>query len=215
MLGGKYINDKIRDYYHNPQLFPPLIYIGLGVARSFAEVPSSVVGINFPLDKPVTIAGKERKRLGVQIYNFDPTLAARGKTVLKVQFNTDYDYWKKLRQEPERYNAEKEHIAEQVVALLERRFPGLAAKVEMHDVATPITWERYTGNWRGSYEGWLPTTKSLMTRMSKTLPGLDNFYMAGQWVEPGGGLPTAAMSGRNVTQIICKRDKKPFVTTTS
>ena len=45
----------------------------------------------------------------------------------------------------------------------------------------------------------------------KGLPILKSFYMAGQWVEPGGGLPTAAMSGRNVIQIICKRDKKPFV----
>lgn len=51
--------------------------------------------------------------------------------------------------------------------------------------------------------------------MTKTLPGLKNFYMAGQWVEPGGGgVPTAAMSGRNVTQIMCKGDKKKFVTST-
>jgi phytoene dehydrogenase-like protein len=214
MLDGKYIDEKVRGYYENPLLFPPLIYIGLGVARSFDDVPPSVVGMSFPLDKPVTIAGQEHKRLGVQIYNFDPTLAPKGKTVLKVQFNTDYDYWKKLRQEPERYKAEKEQIAEQVIAALDRRFPGLAAKVEMRDVATPITWERYTGNWRGSYEGWLPKPGDFMKRMSKTLPGLDNFYMAGQWVEPGGGLPTAAMSGRNVTQIICTKDKRPFVTTT-
>ncbi len=41
--------------------------------------------------------------------------------------------------------------------------------------------------------------------------GLNNFYMAGQWVEPGGGMPTAAMSGRNVTQLICAKDKKKFV----
>jgi phytoene dehydrogenase-like protein len=47
--------------------------------------------------------------------------------------------------------------------------------------------------------------------MDKTLPGLENFYMAGQWVEPGGGVPTAAMSARNVLQMICKRDGKPFV----
>jgi len=39
--------------------------------------------------------------------------------------------------------------------------------------------------------------------MKKTLAGLDNFYMVGQWVEPGGGMPTAVMSGRNVTQLIC------------
>lgn len=214
MLDGKYIDDKIQGYYDKLRLFPPLIYIGLGVARSFDDVPSSVVGISYPLDTPITIAGQERKRLSVQIYNFDPTLAPEGKTVLKVQFNTDYDYWKKLSQEPKRYKAEKEQIAEQVVAALDRRFPGLAAQVEMRDVATPMTWERITGNWRGSYEGWLPTTKNFMMSMSKTLPGLDNFYMAGQWVEPGGGLPTAAMSGRNVTQIICKKDKRPFVTMT-
>jgi len=38
-------------------------------------------------------------------------------------------------------------------------------------------------------------------------------YMAGQWVEPGGGVPTAAMSGRNVIRTICQRDGKSFVTT--
>ncbi len=151
MLDGKYINDKIRGYYDQPLLFPPLIYVGMGVARTFDDMPPSVAGLSYPLDEPVTIAGKEHKRLGVQIYNFDPTLAPEGKTVLKVQFNTDYDHWKKLRQEPERYNAEKEQIADQVVALLDRRFPGLAAQIEMRDVATPMTWERYTGNWRGSY----------------------------------------------------------------
>jgi phytoene dehydrogenase-like protein len=213
MLDGRYVDERIRGYYDNPRLFPPLVYIGLGVARSFDNV-SSVVGMSFPLDKPITVAGQEHKRLGVQIYSFDPTLAPKGKTVLKVQFNTDYDYWKKLRQEPERYNAEKERIAGQVVTALDQRFPGLAAEVEMRDVATPMTWVRYTGNWRASYEGWLPGTRSWRARMSKTLPGLGNFHMGGQWVEPGGGLPTAAMSGRNVTQIICKRDKRPFVTAT-
>jgi phytoene dehydrogenase-like protein len=214
MLDGKYIDDKIRGYYDQPQLFPPLVYVGLGVGRSFADIPPSVTGINFPLDEPVTIAGKKQRRMGVHIYNFDPTLAPKGKTALKVQFNTDYNYWKKLSQDPRRYKAEKEQIADQVVAALDQRFPGLAAKVEMRDVATPMTWERVTGNWRGSYEGWLPTVQGAMKGMSKTLPGLDNFYMTGQWVEPGGGLPTAAMSGRNVTQIICKKDKRPFVTTT-
>ena len=39
--------------------------------------------------------------------------------------------------------------------------------------------------------------------MSRQLPGLDRFYMAGQWVEPGGGVPTAIMSGRHVAEIIC------------
>jgi len=44
----------------------------------------------------------------------------------------------------------------------------------------------------------------------KELPGLKNFFMIGQWVEPGGGVPNVFQSGRNLAQIICKRDRKRF-----
>jgi len=207
MLEGKYINDKIRGYYDKLPIFPPLVQVALGVARSFKGLPPSII---YPLKEPVTIAGQERKTIGAEIHNFDPTLAPQGKTVVKVMFASDYDYWKKLKQDLARYKAEKEQIADKVIALLDQHFPGLAGQVEMCDVATPITWERYTGNWRASFEGWRTTTRTFGMHMGKTLPGLKNFYMAGQWVEPGGGVPSAAMSGRNVIQIICKQDKKPF-----
>lgn len=82
----------------------------------------------------------------------------------------------------------------------------------MIDVATPMTWVRFTGNWRGAYEGWYTTTETFMLQMSKILPGLANFFMAGQWVNPGGGQPTAVVSGRHTIQMICKNDKKRFVT---
>ncbi|MFC1905579.1 phytoene desaturase family protein [Chloroflexota bacterium] len=213
MLDGKYIDDKILGYYDNLPLRLPLVYIGLGVARKFDDVPSSVEGLTFPLEKPVTIAGKEHKTLSVQIYNFDPTLAPEGKTVVRVYFITDYDYWEKLYKEPERYKAEKEQIADTVVALLDKRFPGLAAQVEMRDVATPMTWVRYTGNWRGAYEGWMMTPKTLMMQLSKTVPGLDNFYMAGQWVVLC-SMPSAVMSGRHTIQMMCKKDKKKFAPST-
>ena len=84
----------------------------------------------------------------------------------------------------------------------------------MTDVATPYTTWRYTGNRQGSYEGWLPTTENIMTVMERSLPGLADFYMAGQWVIPGGGVPPALYSGRHVAQILCKRDGREFVATT-
>ena len=171
-------------------------------------------GVFVKSSHPVTITGKERKRLTVLIYNFDPTFAPEGKTTLIVSLDTDYDYWEELYKKPERYKVEKEQIADTVVALLDKRFPGLAGQVEMRDIATPMTWVRYTGNWRGSYEGWMMSLESLTTQMSKTLPGLENFYMAGQWVNPGGGIPTAIMSGHHTIQMICKKDKKEFVTST-
>jgi phytoene dehydrogenase-like protein len=98
-----------------------------------------------------------------------------------------------------------------VIAALENRYPGISEQVEMCDVATPVSFERYTGNWKGSYLGWLASPEFMNLRVSKTLPGLDNFYMVGTWTG-NGSLGFAATSGRQVTQIICHKDQKPFVT---
>lgn len=208
MLEGKYTGEKIKSMYANPNLFQPLVYVGLGVKRTFNDLPSTIAGLSFPLDKPITIAGKEENKMNVFIYNFDPSLAPSGKTMAVVSYNTDYDYWEKLNQDLPRYTAEKERIFSEGTAGLEQRFPGIAAQVEMHDVATPMTWLRYTGNWRGSYEGWM---FGAYGSINKTLPGLGNFYMAGQWVNAGGGMCTAVMSGSHTIQLICKEDGKKYI----
>jgi phytoene dehydrogenase-like protein len=210
MLEGKFINDKIRGYYDKLPLFPPLVHVALGIKRDFPNVPHE---ISYILDKPISIDNHLHMSVGFTIYNYDPTLAKPGTTIVVAMLNSDYNYWKILKQDnPKQYDAEKEKIADRIVAVLDDHFPGVAKQVEMRDIATPLTWERYSGNWQGSYEGWLITVKTFMMRMNKELPGLDNFYMSGQWVEPGGGVPAVAMSARNVMQIICKRDRKKFFT---
>jgi phytoene dehydrogenase-like protein len=213
LLDGRYADDTIRGYYENLIPFPPLVHVALGVKRTFKETPSAV-GRLLELPETFEVGGVPQKYLGFQIYNFDPTLAPEGKTTIVVRIPTEYEYWARLRENDEAYKAEKEKIADRIVAILDKRFPGLASDVEMRDVASPTTFVRYTGNWKGSYEGWqvTPSTWRFGKIMKKTLPGLSNFYMAGHWVEPGGGLPPAAMSGRNAIQMICKREKKTFVT---
>jgi phytoene dehydrogenase-like protein len=212
MLGGRFGDDVVRKPYEGGMTpFAPLLYVGLGIADPLDGIPQVGSGISFPLDPKVEIDGKARDRLSVTVYNFDRSLAPAGKTLAIVSISADYDRWKALREDPVRYRAEKELAAERVIDALEQRIPGIRAKVEMRDVATPVTWERYTGNWRGSYEGWLPSGQSLGKSMSKTLPGLSDFYMVGQWVSPGGGLPPAVSTGRHVVQILCKNDGRRFV----
>ena len=145
-------------------------------------------------------------------------MAPAGKTALTIMLNTDYEYWKKLAEDRSAYMKKKEETADKLIELLEQRFPGISSQVEMTDIATPMTFERYTGNWKGSFEGWLITPENsnvLMKPMSQKLPGLSDFYMCGQWVEPGGGLPTGVMSGRRLIKAICKEDGKKFRTTTN
>jgi phytoene dehydrogenase-like protein len=216
MLDGKYVDEKIRSIYDKWLPFPPLIFIGLGVNRRFDDIPYSVSGFSFPLKEQVQIGDKMRDRLPVHLYHHDQSMAPDGCTALTVILETDYDYWKKLHENKIEYDRKKDEVSKTVISLLEQRFPGISSQVEMTDVATPVTFERYTGNWKGSFEGWLMTPENsnvIMKPMSQTLPGLNNFYMCGQWVEPGGGLPTGVMSGRRLIKSICKKDNKKFKTT--
>jgi phytoene dehydrogenase-like protein len=215
MLDGKYIDENIRNIYDNWIPFSSIILIGLGVNRRFDEIPHSVSGFSFPLKNPVTIADKARERLSVHLYHHDPSMAPEGSTAMTLMFETDYEFWKKIHEDKPEYKQKKDEIAGKVIELLEQRFPGISKQVEMIDVATPMTFERYTGNWKGSFEGWLITPENsnvMMKPMSQKLPGLNNFYMCGQWVEPGGGLPTGIMSGRRLVKTLCKNDNKKFRT---
>jgi len=218
MLEGKYTDDRIRHMYEKWIPFYPLIFIGLGVNRKFDDVNLSVSGFSFPLEEQVKVGDRMLERLPVHLYHHDSLMAPKGRTALTIILETDYEYWKKLYENREEYDRKKEEIANIVIALLEQRFPGISLQVEMTDVATPMTFERYTGNWKGSFEGWQLTPENsyvMMKPLAQTLPGLSSFYMCGQWVEPGGGLPTGVMSARRLIKSICREDGKKFKTETT
>jgi phytoene dehydrogenase-like protein len=211
MLDGKYVNEKIRHYYDEWPIYEPYVQISLGVARDFSREPHSLM---LELGEPLKVGDQTRRWLPIKHYCFDPSMAPAGKSVITVSFLfVSYEYWKVLYEDRERYKAEKQALADAVIDRLEVRFPGIKEQIEVVDVATPVTYERYTGNWRGSYMGWGMTTTTTGKLMSRTLPGLGNFYTAGQWVFVGGGVSGAIASGRHVMQVVCKKTKRPFVTT--
>ena len=181
MLGGRYKNEAIERYYAAvPDAQDMTIHVSLGVARDLTHEPHAIV---YMLPEPVTLAGEAHDRLDLELYSFDPSLAPAGKSVIKVMLRSRYAYWKALASDHGAYEAEKQTIAETVIAQLERRFPGLSAQVEVADVATPLTTERYTGNYHG-YQAWgAPGAgiTGIFKGLSKTLPGLSDFYMVGQW----------------------------------
>ena len=153
-----------------------------------------------------------RDRLDIEIAAYEPTFAPQGCTALKVMLTTDYAPWRSLYDERQRYEDAKQQVAEDVIEILERRFPGISQQVEVIDVATPLTIERYTGNFHG-LQVWFPKRGILhmvLFGISRTLPGLKNFYMAGQWSGMTIGLHTAAISSRKLIRRICKEDGREF-----
>jgi phytoene dehydrogenase-like protein len=209
MLSGRYVNKEIEDRYRNWRLMRPLVMVSFGVAREFAgEVWLSTI----KLAKPFAVGNQDIGAMMLRIFNYSAKFAPPGKTVVQAVFETEWDFWRELQKDRPRYDAEKQRVAGEILARLEAHYPGISSKVEVTDVATPYTTWRYTLNHRGAYEGWLPTPEVIVTPVRRTLPGLANFYMAGQWVTPGGGVPPVLFSGRHVAQMLCHADGKPLTT---
>jgi phytoene dehydrogenase-like protein len=211
MLEGRYVNLRILDAYRRWNVFRGLIQVSLGINQIFPGAPHAV---SLPLLQPLKVDDTTQPdRIEVSMFGPDSGFCPAGRTVVIARFPGSYKYWANLKHHrPTGYQEAKKELLREVIGALDQRFPGLARHVEQTDLATPATYERWTGNWQGSYQGWLPTPRILGRRLPYTLPGLKNFYMAGQWVETGGGLPPSALSGRYVAQMICARDGKKFTT---
>jgi len=212
LLEGRYVGKRIRCAYNQWEVFPGLFQASLGVNRIFPEAPRA---INLLLSRPLEVDGVTRHdRLEAAFFGADSGLCPAGKTIIIVRFSGRYEHWADLRQhQPADYAQAKQRLLQEIIGILDRRFERVARHLEQADLATPATFARFTGNWQGSIQGWLPTPAILGRRLPRTLPGLKDFYMAGHWVEPGGGLPSAALSGKYVAQMICARDGKVFAAT--
>lgn len=210
MLDGRFVPPAFEKFFNQGQTFPSLVFVALGVARTFHTVPHSYL---FPLKEPLQIDPQTVLHdLYIRVHHFDPTLAPYGKTLITSMMETrNWEYWVDLqRNAPERYRAEKQRIADALVTILEGKLGDVRDRVEMTDVTTPATIIGFTNNWKGSFEGWLITPETGFNQLPATLTGLDHFYLCGHWVAIGGGVPTAMLSGRNAAELICAQEHVKF-----
>ncbi len=209
MLDGTYADKRIKKMYDGHLATHSMMQISLGVKRDLSTEPHWVT---YLLDEPVLVAGEPRHEIGVKHYCFDKSLAPEGRSVVEVIVRSNYTYWQRIYGR-RLYDTEQTQVSGIIVDHLEGWHPGIKKDIEFVDEATPLSYERYTGNWLGSTCGWLMTKETmpmLIKGIPKTLPRLGHFYMAGQWVEPGGSVPLAAASGKNTIQLICHEDGKKF-----
>ncbi|NLA58391.1 MAG: NAD(P)/FAD-dependent oxidoreductase [Firmicutes bacterium] len=101
------------------------------------------------------------------------------------------------------YTRLKEEVAAGVLASAERILPGLRDRIKAADIATPITYRRYTSNWKGARRGWVPTVESMsrIRRESTALPGL---FQCGHWHVASGSISGAMQSGKNAALLILR-----------
>lgn len=103
----------------------------------------------------------------------------------------------------EEYRSLKQEMEEVLLErIAEKLGQGFRQALRYTVAARPLTFERYTYNFRGSIMGWH------VKEYGKFLPyetPLKNLYLVGQWVFPGGGVPAVMGSGYFVARQILRR----------
>ena len=212
LLDGRYLNRALDKLYSDRTPTKSQLQVSMGINHDFSGEPHWVTHL---LDHPIIIAGEHHTDFSVKHYCQDPSLAPPGKSVVTLLLTTAYGNWQQ-QSLTGLLDPTVDHPA--IKPLMDRftqLYPGIGKQIECLQVTTPLSYEQATGNWQGSICGWALNKNSLpllIKGVPKTLPNLQGFYMAGQWVEPGGSLPIVAMSGRNAIQQICAEDMRPFKT---
>jgi phytoene dehydrogenase-like protein len=181
------------------------MFIGLGIKASLQDWPRSM---QIVLRKPFQAAGLSFGTLVVNNYSREADYAPEGcSTLTCLLHGPSYEFWKQARQDG-RYKQEKQAVVERFIEALGEVIPEIRGNVEVTDMATPLTYERYCDTFEGSYmTDWLPG-RSACTAPIRYRKGI---YFTGQRTSFSGGLPIAAETGRRCAQKLCKDFALEFV----
>lgn len=175
-------------------------FISVGVEAELSDVPESLAF--FP-DEPIVCGGVSESIIGINHYAGYQGYAPEGCTAVTSIIGGDtYDFWKSCK-EKGTYEAEKQKLAEAFIQLMAKKYPQTAGKISVWDVATPLTYERYLGSYKGSWMSVMEKGSKMESYPSKP-ESIQNVYFAGQRIMSPGGLPVAAETGRRAVQYLCK-----------
>ncbi len=181
-------------------------FIGLGIKADVEEFPA------FALKTPLDCGGIKHTYFAFNNYSQIKEYAPPNCTALTMAFLGDsYDFWKTAK-ENGTYKEEKQKVIDEVCNILVEKHPNFKDKIEVADLATPLTYERYTGANKGS---WMQITLPNQSPPASYLCKLANakgVFFAGQRTLPPGGLPAALISGRNAVQMACISHNTTFIT---
>ncbi len=139
--------------------------------------------------------------------NIDPTCCPKGKSVVATMvLATPENFDAALGEGRHRgrdYKALKERLLPQLLEKMERALGvgDLRPHVEVLELSTPVTIERFTGNRGGAYVGWSYSADQAGKQIPQQSP-VENLFLCGHWVAPGGGVSNVMSGGLNAAGLV-------------
>lgn len=214
LLGDKYKLKKFEDRLSNRKTYPIYTYTTavFKIAEDLSDAPLSH---KIYTKDPITL-DKDNFAVVYRNYSYDQTVKLpEGHTVVQatISGNDDTYFWWENVKNSGHYKEKKAEIAEKMLALYLEKYPHLEGKIEIIDVITPLTYQRYLNGRHGSFQAFVQTSRGRSMMQKGKIAGLDGFILSGQWILQSGGLPPAAITGRFAARRICHADKVKFKTT--
>jgi phytoene desaturase len=210
LLDGRYRDKSFEKQFSDPISNPinTSVMVSFKTTRNMNQSPKMMDYLCEEFD----VFGKKVNHFCVRNFSFDKSLPSiNGETLLTVLLPADievYEYLKGLTKEE--YKVRKNEVGKKMYGLIKEKLGLHDGELQLLDVTTPLTYERYTNAYKGSYMSFITTkfTKGLMR--PGIIKGLHSFVLAGQWIMPPGGLPIALISGKHAVMRICKIDGRTF-----
>lgn len=183
------------------------MFVCLGIKADLSKLPYTCV---LPIEKPFEYGGCKFYEIRINNYAKYKDHAPEGCTAMTCLLIGDsYDFWKKAKADGT-YKAKKAELADKLIDEVSKFIPEVKENLEVIDVATPCTYERYCGSYGGSWMSiWAPGGKQ--TNYPIKLAKVKGLYFAGQRIRMPGGLPLAAYTARLAVQNLCKDTKTMFI----
>jgi phytoene dehydrogenase-like protein len=219
MLPPGTVPGKLLDRLREADLYYSSVTVFIGL-----DCPASALGVGEELIS-ITIDNQARKdhfsgdprrdSLTVQAPSArDKTLAPEGKSTLTIHCAAWFDHEKFWRtgerfERGSAYENLKRRFAAILIARVEKT---LGVKIKEHidvlEIATPITYWRYTRNRNGSIMGASPTDKNIKNKLAHYHTPVKNLFLGGHWAEYGGGMPIAVKAAANASLLILRTTRK-------
>lgn len=212
LVGEKNLSKKFKNSLLNLQPSTSIFQVYLGLNKEFKDIGVSEYeiwynpsyNINRQFETSFGRINVSEACLALAMYSLiDSSLAPAGKSVMSISALSGYDYWASLSKEE--YIEEKRRVSDGLIKQAERIIPNLSKYIEHKETATPLTMERYTGNYRGAIYGWSQiSSQSGANRQRKETP-IRNLYLASAWARIGGGIFPAMYAGECAGSAVLKQ----------
>ncbi|MFA5063596.1 MAG: NAD(P)/FAD-dependent oxidoreductase [Candidatus Omnitrophota bacterium] len=184
------------------------IYLGLKTTAKNLGMSHYMYSINISYDHEEDLRScfsadyEQRAFALVDHSRLDPNLAPVGKGTLLIMVLDSYTNWKDLS--PQDYKAKKEQVARKLIERCEKYLPGLSANIEVMEIATPKTMERYGSSPEGAIYGFAQTPAQSVLRRTGYCTQVRGLYLTGAWTQPGAGVHACFVSGVDAADTVLR-----------